>query len=590
MTDKPPQPRDRAQERESKAAFPQYDVAVLGSHLTADLLAAILARHGARVVLVDAPGDRAGPTGETTVPYTSEVFTLLAERFKVPEIATFAHFTDLPEEVRRTSGIKRSLGFIYHDEGLEHDPRKAVQFNVPGEHTEWHLYRPQVDEYARKIAERYGAHTDESRRVLTGATMDAEGATLTLAGGMTVTARYVVDASGPDSPFLARTAAAHDGSGPMPVRSRLLSAHFSGVRAFEQVVPPDRHPGASPWSHGTLHHVFDGGWIQIVDFRNHRTSGNVLCSVTASMCPERFRDLPDDPDAAFRALISRYPSIAAQFTTSVTATAWVSEPVWQRRTGRTSGPGWLAIDRAAVRAEEVLARDVTVGMEIVHATAAGLLRVLADPAREAEEFSRIAAFQARLIDYNDDLQLALRTASRHFQLFNAFLRVWLLWQILADMSLKRARMECGDGPGGSWAAVEETDSELWFRTPKGLRRALRYLFTKLGAVRADEAAAIDAARDIFGWLRKERFVPPLYRFGDPRARVYTFTFWRRIQMLLWVKTLAPAEFKRLLTRDNVTGRRQAAPSSPAAVPAGPVTTRPPRHPVPSATRGRSGRS
>ncbi|QKV90513.1 tryptophan 7-halogenase [Streptomyces sp. NA02950] len=590
MTDKPPHPRDRAQARGPKAASPQYDVAVLGSHLTAGLLAAILARHGARVVLVDTPGDRAGPTGETTVPYTSEVFTLLAERFNVPEIATFAHFTDLPEEVRRTSGIKRSLGFVYHDEGLEHDPRKAVQFNVPGEHTEWHLYRPQVDEYARRIAERYGVHTDGSRRVLTGARMDAEGGALTLAGGRAVAARYVVDASGPDSLFLAHTAAAHEGSGRMPVRSRLLSAHFSGVRPFETVVPPGRHPGTTPWSHGTFHHVFDGGWIQIVDFRNHDTSANVLCSVTAGVCPERFRDLPDDPDAAFRALISRYPSIAAQFATAVTATTWVSEPLWQRRTVRTSGPRWLAIDRAAVRAEEVLARDVTVGMEIVHAAAAGLLRVLANPARETEEFSRIAAFQARLIDYNDDLQLALRTASRHFQLFNAYLRVWLLWQILADMSLKRARMECGDGPGRSWAAVEEADSALWFRTPEGLRRGLRYLFTKLAAVRAGEAGATDAARGIFGWLRKERFVPPLYRFGDPKARVYTFTFWRRIQMLLWVKTLAPADFKRLLTRDNVTGRRQTGPSSPAAAPARPVTTRPPQHPVRSATRERSGRA
>jgi tetracycline 7-halogenase / FADH2 O2-dependent halogenase len=538
-----------------------YDVAIVGGHLAANLMAAILAKHGGRVVLVDAVGDQARPMGETTVPYTSEVFSLLAQRFSVPEIGTFAHFTELPEEVRRTSGTKKNLGFLYHDEGRELDPRKAVQFNVPGEHTEWHLYRPAVDEYARRIAVTYGVHTDADRSVVREVRMSGAGGTLTLANGRQLVARYVVDASGPDSPLLAGIGASRrQGRTPLSIQSssgfRLLSAYFSGLRAFEDIVPVYRYRGATPWSHGTVHHVFDGGWIQIVDFGNHDGSINALCSVTASICPEKFADLPDDPEEAFRALISRYPSIAKQFATAVTASPWVNEPIWQWRAAQTVGPRWIAIDRAASRAEDVLSRDVTMSMEIVHATVAGLLRVLADPTREAEEFGRIAHFQDCLIDYNDDLQRGLHTASRHFQLVNSYLRVWLLWQILADMSLKRARLDCD---GDSWAAVEEFDSWLWFRAPEGLTRALANLFAELADVRANRTAATAAARNVFGWLRRERFVPPLYSFGDPTARIYRFTPWRRILMLLWVKTLAPADFRRLLTRDNITGRRQDAP-------------------------------
>ena len=541
----------------TESAPASYDVAVMGSHLAANLMAAILAKRGGRVVLVDTVGDQARPVGETTVPYTSEVFSLLAERFSVPEIATFAHFTELPEDVRRTSGIKKSLGFLYHDEGLELDPRKAVQFNVPGEHTEWHLYRPAVDEYARRIAVKCGVRTDEGRSVVSKVRMSHEGGTLTLVSGRQLVARYVVDASGPDSPLLA-TVGASSGQSRTPLHFRLLSAYFSGLRAFEGVVPVERHRGVTPWSHGTFHHVFDGGWIQIVGFGNHDGSENALCSVTASVCPEKFADLPDDPEEAFRTLIARYPSIAEQFATAVTASPWVNEPIWQWRAAQTVGPRWIAIDRAASRADEVLSRDVTMSMEIVHATAAGLLRVLADPASEAEEFGRIARFQECLIDYNDDLQRGLHTASRHFQLFNAYLRVWLLWQILADMSLKRARLDCDSGPGGSWAAVEEFDSWLWFRTPEGLPRGLANLFAELADVREGRTPATAAARNVFGWLRRERFVPPLYSFGDPTARIYKFTFWRRILMVLWVKTLAPADFRRLLTRDNVTGRRHHA--------------------------------
>lgn len=537
----------------------RYDVAVLGAHLTASLLAAILARNGARTVLIDCPTDRDRPTGETTVPYTAELFSLLAERYQVPEIGTFAHFTELPEPVRRSSGIKRSLGFVHHTAGERHAPSCRVQFNVPGEHTEWHLYRPEVDEYAREIAEKHGAHTDAERRsVLTSARHDpGQGAVLMLADGREVRARYVVDASSPDSVFLqaAGVAVRQD---PPAQRSRVLSAYFSGVRPFEEVA--SRWHDETAWSHGTFHHVFDGGWIQIVDFGNHEASRNRLCSVTASVDPARFADLPAEPGAAFEALIGRYPDIAAQFSAAVPEGPWTDEPLWQRRPERTFGPGWVAIDRAAGRAEEVLSRAVTTGLEAVHATAAGLLRVLADPARESEEFARIDRFTHLIAYHNDSLEAGLRTAGSHFPLFNAYLRVWLLWQILADLSLKRARLDCEAGPGGSWAAVEEFDSELWFRTPNGLAGLLSAFFSQLGEVRAGRVTADAAARTIFTRLRRERFVPPLYRFGDPYARVYQFTRARRIRMLLWVKTTAPADFRRLLTRDNVTGHREEAPA------------------------------
>jgi tetracycline 7-halogenase / FADH2 O2-dependent halogenase len=120
-------------------------------------LGAILARQGLSVLLVPSPDDATDLSGETTVPYTAEVFMLLAHRFGVPEIGAFGRFTELPADVRRRSGIKRSLGFLYHREGAVQNPRESVQFNVPGEHTEWHLYRPVVDEYAVELAKKYGA-------------------------------------------------------------------------------------------------------------------------------------------------------------------------------------------------------------------------------------------------------------------------------------------------------------------------------------------------------------------------------------------------------------------------------------------------
>ncbi|GFJ91626.1 hypothetical protein Prum_052680 [Phytohabitans rumicis] len=109
-----------------------YDVAIVGGHLTPALLAAVLARQGVRVLLVDGPDRGTEPGGDSTVPYTTAVYQLLAERFDVPEIAAFAHFVDLPERVRRVSGIKKSLAFLHHTPGRRHDPAHTVQFHVPG--------------------------------------------------------------------------------------------------------------------------------------------------------------------------------------------------------------------------------------------------------------------------------------------------------------------------------------------------------------------------------------------------------------------------------------------------------------------------
>ena len=60
--------------RSGPRSTPRHTVAVLGAHLGGSMLAAILAHAGIDVVLVDSPHDAGTPSGETTVPYTAEVF------------------------------------------------------------------------------------------------------------------------------------------------------------------------------------------------------------------------------------------------------------------------------------------------------------------------------------------------------------------------------------------------------------------------------------------------------------------------------------------------------------------------------------
>jgi tetracycline 7-halogenase / FADH2 O2-dependent halogenase len=538
----------------------KYDVAILGGTASAGLLGAVLSSQGVRVLIVGAANDRSEASGETTVPYTAEVFLLLAKRFRVPEIAAFGLFPDLPAEVRATSGVKKSLGFLYHRRGQAQDPRESMQFNVPGEHSEWHLYRPDVDRYTVQLAGDYGAALAPEHALVADAWIEDDGGRVRTTNGTTYQARFLVDCMGPDSPLVR----GHGGDDPEPRlrhRSRVYATHMRGVLPFEDVAPLDRYPKATSWSQGTVHHLFDGGWVQLVAFGNHPGGENPLTSVTLSLEPGAFPDLPDDPARAFQRVIDEYPDIARQLAGATAVRPWTAEPLYQRTAATTHGERWFALERSAARNDMFLSRDVTMGAELVHALASALIPAVRRDDWSTEPFSRIAKFQDVLGDFNDRLLHAARTACRDFHLWNAFSRVWLLWQILADLSLKRARLDCeaGPGPEPDWAPVEDYElGGIWFQSPRGLRELVDRTLDAIDEVGAGRRSARDTADRIFAELRREPFVPPLYAFGDPEARVYHFTFPKRLRMLLWVKTKAPADFRRLLTRDNVTSVTSAA--------------------------------
>ena len=537
-----------------------YDVAILGAHLAPAMLAAVLARQGVRVLLIGTEADATAAAGETTVPYTSEVFALLAQRFDVPEIGAFAHFSDMPAHVRAASGIKANISFLHHTAGARQDPRCAVQFNVPGEHTEWHVYRPAAEKYLRTVAVGYGADLVSGDQPVTGADLDATGVSIALSGGRTYRCGYLIDASGPESVFLASLGVPLR-SDALRLRSRLLATRMTGVRPLEDCTQLTRYPSATPWSAGTLHHLFSGGWIQVVPFGNHDAAKSGLTGVTVAVDPVLFADLPSGPEQAFRALTARFPTIAAQFGGATAAGPWQSGEPWQRTAEVTSGPRWFALDRSAARTEDFLSRDVTMGAEVVHALGAALIRIVRDGAPAAAELERVARFQRALTEFNDRMLTAARTASVSFVLWNAFSRVWLLWQILADLSLKRARLDSVT----SWAPVDGIEAgALWFRTPAGLRDLLEEFFQEMSRVAAGTLLPAAAAQRIYRLLATAPFVPPLYRFADPAARYYHFTFGRRLIMLLWVKTIAPRDFRRLLTRDNVTARRLPPATEPVS--------------------------
>ena len=95
----------------------KFDVAILGNGLSGSMLAAVLARHGVSVVLIDAEVHPRFAVGESTIPHTSLLISLIADKYDVPELDYLVYSDRLADHVCTTCGIKRSFGFVFHREG-----------------------------------------------------------------------------------------------------------------------------------------------------------------------------------------------------------------------------------------------------------------------------------------------------------------------------------------------------------------------------------------------------------------------------------------------------------------------------------------
>src|SRR5690348_4443930 len=107
-----------------------FDVAVLGNGLSGSLLAAVLAKQGVSVVLIDAEVHPRFAVGESTIPHTSLLISLIAEKYGVPELEHLITSNGLADHVCTTCGIKRSFGYVFHREGKAYDPREGLQFGT----------------------------------------------------------------------------------------------------------------------------------------------------------------------------------------------------------------------------------------------------------------------------------------------------------------------------------------------------------------------------------------------------------------------------------------------------------------------------
>ncbi|MCA9636563.1 MAG: tryptophan 7-halogenase, partial [Myxococcales bacterium] len=203
-----------------------YDVCILGSGLGGTILGAILARQGARVLILDRSAHPRFAIGESTIPSTTGCLKILARRFDVPELDNLSSFAKI-QAVAPTCGIKRSFSFFYNRPGEAQDPTEWMEYRTfpPPLGPDIHMYRQDVDAYMAKVAVSYGVHLEE-RVEVTDVEIDDE-VRIRLGDGRLHRARFIVDGSGYRSE-LADRFGLRDPTPRMSTRSRVIFTHMQG--------------------------------------------------------------------------------------------------------------------------------------------------------------------------------------------------------------------------------------------------------------------------------------------------------------------------------------------------------------------------
>jgi FADH2 O2-dependent halogenase len=408
------------------------DVAIVGSGFGGALTALALRKLGRSVALLERGRHPRFAIGESTTPLANLLLEELADRYGLPRLRPFSKWGTW----RRTHpevacGLKRGFTFFRHDEGRtfadgsDHARQLLVAASPHDEIADTHWYRPDFDAFLVREAEAEGAvYRDET--ALGAPRLGGGGVVLEgrrHARRLRVSARFLVDASGPRG-YLHRAL----GLAEAPTRwlppTEGVYTHFVDVERWDRLVPSDVPP-PYPVDDAAVHHVFPGGWIWILRFANGVTSAG------AAVLGDRAAELALSRGAtAWDRLLSRLPSVAAQFERARAVHPFVYAPRVAFRCAAVAGRRWALLPSAAGVVDPLLSTGFPLNLLGI----ARLVEILGDGGeglRREEALVRYAGETQAELDATERLVAALYASMPDFELFK---RLSLLYFAAASFS------------------------------------------------------------------------------------------------------------------------------------------------------------
>jgi FADH2 O2-dependent halogenase len=544
-----------------------FDVAILGSGLGGSVLASILGRQGLKVLLLEKGTHPRFAIGEAMLPQSSMLLWILGERFDVPEIQNLSSTERILQNVTPTCGCKKTIGFLYHEEGKRQDPNKGHLLVPPATPvvSESHLFRQEVDLYMVNAAVKYGVVYKDKTDV-TGFEVDDDGVTLSTDAGETFRARYFVDGSGHKSPVASKFGLRYEDP-PLRTQSRTIFTHMIGLKNYDDILDDSEKPGLSrQWHEGTLHHVFDGGWFWIIPFGNVPGSENPLCSIGLTLDMRKFPHRGVPPQQEFEEIVARFPSIAAHLEGAEAVRPWVGTGRLQYSSRESAGQRYFLMAHAHGFIDALYSKGLISTFETIHALAPRLIDALRADDFSLERFEYPRQLQAAMLDANDRMVFNSYRAFGSYATWNAWVRVWLANILFGDLRLFRIILKyLNTGDKGMFALLDE--DPLPMTAPAGmnpLEDLHNFGESLLDRMDAGELTPEQVAQGIYQVLGQLP-LPPVHLWDNPESRNLDFLPEKLMRMIGWGKSEAPEPIQRMFDFDpSVLGG--PPPGAPAEEP------------------------
>ena len=404
-----------------------FDVIILGSGIGGSTLATILAKYDAKVLMIDKKKHPRFAIGEALTSHTERLLSLLSHQYGIPEFNHLTSFDKIQKNIEHTNcGFKRSFGFLYHQEGKPQSPSERVQWGVT---RSTHLFREEIDSYLVEVADRYGAELLSEIGVVD-IEIDKSGVTVKLDTGEEVQSRYIVDASGYSS-LLAKKFGLREEPSRFQTQSRSLFTHLVDVKNIDDCLEPESEK-LIPWYKGTVHHVFDGGWMWIIPFNNHEDSSNPVCSVGLNLDVKHFpKDKDITPEEEFQSFLAKFPTIAAQFENSRPIRPWVSTDRLQYSSSASMGERYYILPHASGFIDPIFSSGLIQTFLTISPLAALILQAGDRDDYATSNFAPLERFQQKVFNYLDLIANATYTSFQNFELMNVWLRVWVMQHMMS---------------------------------------------------------------------------------------------------------------------------------------------------------------
>lgn len=536
----------------------KFDIVIAGSGIYGTILGTILAKNGLRVKIIELGKHPRFALGEAMLPQSALWPFIIGEYFQIPEIQHLSHADRIIENITKTCGIKHSIGFAYHQENQKIESKKIHQLIPPHMpfYSEGHLLREDIDHYLLKTAINYGCEYAEETQIID---VNIDDATVTIETNKeTITSSYFIDSSGKNS-LLAIKEDLRIQNEDLMTDSRCIFTHVEGLKPFDQQLNAIEHPNQTKkLHHGTLHHVFNGGWMWVIPFDNHEKSQSKLSSVgivlDRNVHPE---NTSLSPEEEFFSFVETFPSVKEHFKNIKPIREFIRTQRLQYSARQSVGNRYMLANNTFGFIDPLYSNGLVHCFESIFSAANLLLKAsnkeggLSNKSNtDATNFESINTLHLEQIAQADEMVSNAYKATASFETWNAWTQFWLAQVLFHDLWIQRACFKYFEtGKTNSFEhflAESRPGANAPFITDKNkLLKEITILLTKFNN---KQITSENSATEILKLLEKQSWLPmDSYQWGNVNSRHVDFSKMENAQKLLgWGFTKAPEHLKNQL--------------------------------------------